>query len=80
MGQNIYFKTKHRLFRTKIYAGLENFKPPLKVMEVTFRRSGQILLYLFLKTLNSNTSFKIKEHKKSKRKSKKGKNVVTETN
>ena len=39
MGQNRKFKTKHCVFRAKIYARPENFTPLLEVIEVTFRRS-----------------------------------------
>ena len=39
MGQNRYFKTKHRMFRTKNNASPKNVTPPLELMDVTFRRS-----------------------------------------
>ena len=35
--------TKHRMFRTQIYASPENFTHPPDVMDVTFRRSGLCL-------------------------------------
>ena len=37
------FKTKHKIFKTKILASPEHFMQPLVVMVVTLRRSATIL-------------------------------------
>ena len=55
--QNIWLKTKHRIFRTKMYARAEKFTPLHPVMQVTCRRSGVIVSLLLWKALTVRQSY-----------------------